>query len=251
MIAEALLEGTRVFVRDEDGARALWQLGWFGKGTASRGRPRCTVTEGATHQQYRSARTRGRRKGSNFAEAIAADAHALEGVAERVQLGHCEAFYLAFVTCCIRITAAEESDPASSSAAVAVGAERCWRLFCAEDARFPELLAAYTHYRRLGWAPRSGVAHGVDFLLYRPGTRHTHAPFSVLVAPPQPSWARISHASRNMVSVAKSLIFCSVTFASVVDRLSPATCVASAAVYDVAISRWVPEQDRDASHVPI
>lgn len=259
MIAEALLEGTQVFVRDDEGARALWRMGWFGKGTVSRGRPRCAAagdddekTAASSSSSHRPARTRGRRpkkiaatskekEGRELAARIEADERALAEVSERVQLSHCEAFYLAFVVRCCRVALPPDSSSSPSETL-------CWRLFCAEDARFPELFAAYTHYRRMGWAPRSGLPHGVDFLLYRPGARHSHAPFSVIVAgcSSQPSWARVCHSSRNMVSVAKRLLLCEVSFARPEDRESPQSCVdsASSLCCDVALSRWVPEQDR-------
>jgi hypothetical protein len=120
------------------------------------------------------------------------------------------------------------------------------------------LFAAYLHYRRLGWAPRSGLAHGVDFLLYRPTERHTHAPFSVLVtaaaaaaaaaASVAVSWQMIQRASRNMVSVAKSLVLCEVALPQSPPAPGelPSAWILGAVVRDVTVHRWIPEQDRES-----
>ena len=193
--------------RAEDGA-TLWAHGWYGRDPRTRGAPGRTVPT-APHE------------------------HAV--------LMPCEAFYLSVLlpapVLCVR---------AAATRAVLDAAAQ-WAAYTALDPAFPAQLALYRDCRAAGWAPRAGVAHGVDLLLYRPGAHHSHAPFAAVLvrdaAAPLP--AGVAHAARNVGNVAKQLLVCHVA------ALPPPHAPWSRAALDAArvemtvLARWDPDADRD------
>ena len=224
-----------IVVASEEDARTLWSLGWYGKGALSRGKPMCCnnnnnnsngSSNGNTAQKPASAASSGPPPAKAPRES------------ELVLLSHIECFYLAFLS--------------EYRAAIVVDGktkEECWSAFCAVNFRFPYLVAAYAYFRRKGWAPRTGLSHGVDFLLYRPLDRHTHAEYSVIVADTgtdSATWARLLQTSRNMVSVAKALVVCRVVGSSSSDcsDCGASDWLESAVVNTVVLTRWDPNKSR-------
>ena len=53
--------------------------------------------------------------------------------------------------------------------------EECYSRFCELQPNFAASYAAYRHYRKLSWIPKSGLKYGGDFVLYRKGPAHYHA----------------------------------------------------------------------------
>ena len=58
---------------------------------------------------------------------------------------------------------------------------KLWELFCVQHRLFPYTYAAYRHYRRKGWVPKSGLKFGIHFLLYKEGPEFFHSSYAVLV----------------------------------------------------------------------
>ena len=192
--------------RAEDGA-VLWAHGWYGRDPRTRGAPGPTAPT---------------------------------AVREHAVLMPCEAFWLSVLAepplLCVR---------AAATGAVLDAAAQ-WAAYSALDGAFAAQLALYRACRAAGWAPRAGVAHGADLLLYRPGARHSHAPFAALLvrdgAAPLP--AGVAHAARNVAGVAKQLLVCHVA------PLPPPAAPWSRAALDAArvdmtlLARWDPDADR-------
>lgn len=124
-----------------------------------------------------------------------------------------EAFYLAFGSAPSRLSlVAEVSDEASPEVLSDV---QCWTIFCAWDALFPQLYAAYRSLRLAGWNIRDGVKFGVDFTLYEPeGGPRAHATHSVLVMTPgaegERTWLWLQRHVRLCHQVGKELLLCTV-----------------------------------------
>jgi len=113
------------------------------------------------------------------------------------------------------------------------------------DSRFPQKLALYNQCRASGWAPRGGIAHGVEFLLYRPGEKHDHAPYAVVLvrSAKEPLPISVMQVARNIVNVAKQLLVCSVSGGSVEEWNKAA--FRSLHVDMILLGRWDPDADRN------
>ena len=58
--------------------------------------------------------------------------------------------------------------------------QECWRAFVDNNSRhFVASFVAYTHYRRAGWCPKSGLKFGANWVLYRFGPDYFHASYQV------------------------------------------------------------------------
>src|SRR5690606_13326568 len=47
--------------------------------------------------------------------------------------------------------------------------DECYRRFTAKQPNFAASYAAYHHFRKSDWIPKSGLKYGADFVLYRKG----------------------------------------------------------------------------------
>ena len=156
------------------GGELLWQKGWYGRDPRTRGQPAPEPPQ---------------------------DTH------ECTLLMPYEAFYLAFVeqppVLAVR-RCASEPRPMSAS--------ELWAALAALDPGFGPRMALYAHCRAAGWAPKSGVQHGVDFLLYRAGAQHTHALYATLLmlCESAPLPLSVAQIARNITNVAKELLVCTV-----------------------------------------
>lgn len=221
-----------ICVQSDEDARTLWSLGWYGKGSLSRGKPMCCCcfpTKPITTIDKKSDEEDGTHSEPPPNKKPKED--------ETVLLTHAECFYLAFLSKHERLTVTVDDDKTKID---------CWNAFCAANPRFPHLMAAYVHFRSKGWAPRTGLSHGVDFLLYKPLDRHTHAEYSVIVTDCKAedfSWARLLRTSRNMVSVAKALVICRVTSTTTVSIESP-DWLNNVEIQTIVFSRWDPNRSR-------
>lgn len=217
-----------IYVGSEEDARVLWSLGWYGKGSLSRGKPMCCFFSSSFKKVQGEEPPPDKRPRAS----------------EDVLLTHAECFYLAFLS---------EHENLSITVAGKTR-EECWSAFCKANARFPLLMAAYVHFRSKGWAPRTGLSHGVDFLLYKPLEKHTHAEYSVIVtdgnvaaaaaAADDFSWARLLRTSRNMVSVAKALVVCRVSSTDVTTPSESPDWINYTDIQTVVFSRWDPNKSR-------
>jgi tRNA splicing endonuclease len=160
-----------------------------------------------------------------------------EGV-EHLQMTFVEAFHAAFVARRIRLV---DCDGRRLDEEMAV-----WRLFCGDDPLFAQVYAAYVRYRLAGWMPRSGLKYGVDWVLYRAGTkRHSHSPYCLILefggAPLQPSWIRLQNKLRLVKNVAKNLVAASISMDVPDPSLpdSPQAAVDAVTVTELTIDRWV------------
>ena len=228
-----------ICVSSDEDARILWSLGWYGKGSLSRGKPMCCFrkdppkarSEAPSANQDSTSNTDGTQE--DACGEVPPSKKVKEG--ELVLLTHPECFYLAFLS---------KHDGVSVTVGGKTRAD-CWNAFCGANPRFPLLMAAYVYFRGKGWAPRTGISHGVDFLLYKPLERHTHAEYSVIVTDCKAedfSWARLLRTSRNMVSVAKALVVCRVSSGEVSTE-SP-DCLDGVEIQTIVFSRWDPNKSR-------
>lgn len=213
-----------IYVGSEEDARVLWSLGWYGKGSLSRGKPMCCFSSSSSKKVQGEEPPPDKRPRAS----------------EDVLLTHAECFYLAFLS---------EHENLSITVAGKTR-EECWSAFCKANTRFPLLMAAYIHFRSKGWAPRTGLSHGVDFLLYKPLEKHTHAEYSVIVTDGDAatagdfSWARLLRTSRNMVSVAKALVVCRVSSADATTPSESPDWLNCTDIQTVVFSRWDPNKSR-------
>lgn len=198
--------------RAEDGA-ALWDLGWYGRDPRTRGAPSSSSSNGDASEERWT----------------------------RTVLTPCEAFFLSVLAeePVVRVHAAQTG--------AVLDAQAQWAAYGALDAGFGAQLALYRYCRAGGWAPRAGVAHGVDLLLYRAGVRHSHAPFAAVLvrdgAAPLP--AGVAQAARNVANVAKQLLVCRVAGALPLPAAWSRAALDAVRVDMVLLGRWDPDSDRD------
>ena len=164
-IPTAVVLGGFLRITEPDDALKVFDLGAFGKAILQRSRP-------LPKDQYNLARCR---KAKN--KPTASDAELIHS--STLQLTLEEGFYLAFETYSIQI---QIDDKVLSS-------DGAWERFCLSKKNFSYYYAAYRHFRRIGWIPKSGVKYGVDYILYPSSTmllgrKHVHAPYSVIVRYP-------------------------------------------------------------------
>eukprot|EP00727_Mastigamoeba_balamuthi_P012602 m51a1_g7965 putative potential trna splicing endonuclease subunit (257) ;mRNA; r:243471-244349 len=229
-------------VRGAEQMRALWDLGWFGKGTLSRSKPLCCCPAGASDPTYRPASTPRTRTSSPAPAPPAARLTSADEqrvlAAETVQLTPAEAWYLAHEAGVLRVANIESRD-------------ELWALLAGRAggaARLARVVAAYRHYRMRGWAVRSGIKLGADFVLYSAaGRAHTHSRLAVRVVRPgeQWRWAAVQAHTRNAQNVAKQFALCTVDVAG-----DDAAGSQSALVSHVVLRRWAPERDREPPPQP-
>ncbi|KAJ1941100.1 tRNA splicing endonuclease subunit sen2 [Kickxella alabastrina] len=91
---------------------------------------------------------------------------------EPTQLSPYECLFLCDAGCLV---------PRDSATNAILSANDLWKLFDSLEADFEIKYAAYYYYRSKGWAVRSGIKFGSDFLLYNNGPAHSHAQYSVVV----------------------------------------------------------------------
>lgn len=225
-----------VWVSGIDEMAALWDVSdGYGKGSLSRSEP-----------VYASADRMGIAKNGRAARQLIALEKTSAGSAkgrsreavEHLQLTLVEAFHAAFTAQKLRLVNIK-GEPLDNEL-------RTWQIFCSRDPLFARTYAAYAHYRRGGWLPRSGLKYGVDWVLYRMGTkRHSHSPYCVILAhepvPLEPTWIRLQNKLRLVKNVAKSLIAARVQL-SVPDQAfpgSPQEALRTVQITELTIDRWI------------
>lgn len=224
-----------IYASSDEDARVLWSLGWYGKGSLSRGKPMCCFRKDSTRTpEPEPAPAANPVETQDDTSGELPPAKKVKE-SEIVLLTHPECFYLAFLSKHDGVSIAVEGKTRAD----------CWDAFRGANPRFPHLMAAYVYFRGRGWAPRTGISHGVDFLLYKPLERHTHAEYSVIVTDCKAedfSWARLLRTSRNMVSVAKALVVCRV--ASKETAAESPDWLNGVEIQTVVFSRWDPNRSR-------
>lgn len=214
----------------------IWDISdGYGKGNLSRSEPLYATADGKGISKHgRAARQlMALEKSRN----VSVREEGRENV-EHLQLSFVEAFHAAFVACKLRIIGAKGE--------VLNDELQAWRLFCTCDKYFARKYAAYSHYRRSGWLPRSGLKYGVDWVLYRTGTRHhAHAPYCVVLSldpkPLEPNWIRLQNKLRVVKNVAKNLIAARVHLPITDQQFpeSPEEAVDLVRISELTIDRWV------------
>ena len=152
-------------------------------------------------------------------------AHSSDPTVVLLRLRAFEAFRLAFEVASPRLCIGDAAhspfyaaaDDAVATAATMettpLGPSSCWAALCEGEPLLPELHAAYSALRLVGWHVRDGLKFGFDFALYdasAPVSRH--APFGGLVVAngSERSWLWLQRHARICHSVGKGLIVCSV-----------------------------------------
>ncbi|KAJ1881650.1 tRNA splicing endonuclease subunit sen2 [Coemansia sp. RSA 486] len=168
----------------QQNVQLLWNNGAFGKGILSRSNPtwllrqirRSTdrIDDGST-VVFPEDRTRQRRQLRPFARdpGVSVDDQSdPDPEIEPVQLSPCETLFLHQTQVLV---------PIDSVTKLAVPFTDLWTAFAATDEHLGIKYAAYFYYRARGWAVRSGIKFGSDFLLYNGGPEFSHSVYSVVV----------------------------------------------------------------------
>ncbi|KAI9089477.1 hypothetical protein DFS34DRAFT_639356 [Phlyctochytrium arcticum] len=111
--------------------------------------------------------------------------------------------------------------------------------------------AAYHYYRSKRWVVKSGIKFGTDFVLYRKGPIFRHADYAVVVIPmyavkpvdTSRDWLWALAINRVCAQASKKMMLCYVSIPADVDLTSP-DCIRQLSVWDVVMTRWIPERDR-------
>ncbi|KAJ2878561.1 tRNA splicing endonuclease subunit sen2, partial [Coemansia asiatica] len=217
--------------------RVLWDNGSFGKGILSRSNPtwlqRYLQSNGCSdstkqavfpedltrlrRQRRTAAGTNNRQDGTleptDLQPEIVEYQQSVE--MEPVQLSPCEALFLVY---------SGVLDPRDLATQLPVSFDDLWSVFSLADCSLNIKYAAYYYYRARGWAVRSGVKFGSDFLLYNRGPSFSHSIYSVVVRQRhQPdiqdqmphgcselddSWQYLFALNRVSVQVKKTLVVC-------------------------------------------
>ena len=172
-----------------------------------------------------------------------------------------EAFYLAAELNSLRV-----SLPPPHPSTLHLSPDQLWTRLCEEFSRFPFTYAAYRHYRRKGWVPKTGLKFGVDFILYKDGPDSYHSSYAVLVCEyfeeaseacgsgtvgagsgKKLRWMDAVAHCRVCESTAKELVVVQVIVPRDCEetglRSSPDT-VDRLRLCETLVTRWVPDKDR-------
>ncbi|KAI9205876.1 tRNA intron endonuclease [Polychytrium aggregatum] len=139
------------------------------------------------------------------------------------------------------------------------------------DNPFVVAYAAYHFYRALKWVVRSGIKFGTDFVLYQKGPAFRHSDYAVTVISTKPSaqrqhspepeiessgrpsstWQQFLASSRVCAQANKRMLLCYVqvpdTLSVETHRDDPAAALRQYSIFDVVVSRWVPQRTREAA----
>ncbi|VDN03266.1 unnamed protein product [Thelazia callipaeda] len=129
-----------------------------------------------------------------------------------------ESFYLCAEVNLLRILNDEE---------VEYAAEDIWQIFFNYSGiQFVRRYATYRFLRNCGWAVRSGLHYGVDFMIYRDGAKYHHSSAGVRIVIPDKIRSVIPFIAlnRELNSVKKRLIEATVTIPSNCN-LQSMTCI--------------------------
>ncbi|KAI9277072.1 hypothetical protein BDA99DRAFT_125799 [Phascolomyces articulosus] len=158
---------------------------------------------------------------------------------EQVLLDFYEAFFLVFALDALIIY-----DPFQKPLSI----DTCWSIFSNHTPHFATRYTVYHYYRSLGWAPKQGTKFGVDFVLYRPGRKHHHGDFAVVVMTEDidatMDWKELHRLNRVCTQVKKTLVLCYVIKPSPQNEQRP-QCLSSYQVQEVIWKRWSPERNRE------
>ena len=173
-----------------------------------------------------------------------------------------EAFYLAAELKILRVSLPPPPHPST----LHLSPDQLWTRLCEEFSRFPFTYAAYRHYRRKGWVPKTGLKFGVDFILYKDGPDLYHSSYAVLVCEyfeeasetcvggtvsagsgEKLRWMDAVAHCRVCESTAKELVVVHVIVPRDCEetglRSSPDT-VDRLTLSETLVTRWVPDKDR-------
>ncbi|KAG6977105.1 hypothetical protein JG688_00000689 [Phytophthora aleatoria] len=91
-----------------------------------------------------------------------------------------------------------------------------WERFKSSSTTFVRNFIAYHHFRRLGWAPKSGLNYGAHYVLYRGSATDFHSEYIVYVQDEEEdsSWNTIQSLTRIAADVKKTVLLCTVTAAT-------------------------------------
>ncbi|KAI9312756.1 hypothetical protein BX666DRAFT_1986239 [Dichotomocladium elegans] len=233
----------------------------FGKGSLSRSHPtwlertRALASQsGETFLEHLTVGRRRQRRGlEEDVAGVVKAATALLTMAdnrdfEEMRLDLYEAFYLLYALNAIVIR-----DPQQNILSI----DKCWQLFSDCIPSFGVHYGVYHHYRSRGWVPKQGTKFGVDYVLYRPGPRHSHADFAVKIVPvgkdeddnrplSEMGWTEIQRISRVCAQVRKTLILCHVKVNGTLE-CPPQSRQPGIEIQEVIIKRWSPERNRERS----
>lgn len=100
------------------------------------------------------------------------------GLEENLRLGLEETFFLSYALGCMTVT--------DSEANCKLNLRQIWSTFCQlhcekDHVQFTSYYAAYHYFRSKGWVVKSGIKYGSDFVLYKEGPEFYHSLFSVIV----------------------------------------------------------------------
>jgi tRNA-intron lyase len=172
-----------VGVTDRSAIEALVKYGNFGKGILSRSVPKFFQREDVEFLPIESNQNAEKRIAhrkrpkttsisSNYEEHhnFSLQIHSLSEMIEPLQLSLVEAFYLSNVLKCLLIK--------YQNAVLSINEQ--WSLFQKFQPNFVVQYIVYSHYRKCGWIPKSGLKFGVDFVLYKTDPDHCHAEYDFL-----------------------------------------------------------------------
>ncbi|KAJ2318279.1 tRNA splicing endonuclease subunit sen2 [Coemansia sp. RSA 2704] len=193
----------------------LWQNGSFGKGILSRSDPtwlgryqRAVGEQADGGQQYieeiTARRRELRRERTSDPEHLESmrdlDVAGAQADMEPVQLSPFEALFLSELQ---SLTVHDDTHIYSHA--------ELYGVLSAGQPDFALKYAAYFYYRAKGWAVRSGIKFGTDFLLYAKGPAHSHSKYAVMVRrrdSEAESWQFMFAQSRVCSQVRKALVVC-------------------------------------------
>ncbi|KAJ2387478.1 tRNA splicing endonuclease subunit sen2, partial [Coemansia sp. RSA 2611] len=197
------------------GWETLWQNGSFGKGILSRSDPtwlgryqRAVGEQADGGQQYieeiTARRRELRRERTSDPEHLESmrdlDVAGAQADMEPVQLSPFEALFLSELQ---SLTVHDDTHIYSHA--------ELYGVLSAGQPDFALKYAAYFYYRAKGWAVRSGIKFGTDFLLYAKGPAHSHSKYAVMVRrrdSEAESWQFMFAQSRVCSQVRKALVVC-------------------------------------------
>ncbi|KAI8897236.1 tRNA intron endonuclease [Globomyces pollinis-pini] len=99
--------------------------------------------------------------------------------------------------------------------------------------------AVYHYYRSKGWVVRSGILFGTDYVLYKKGPEYRHSDYAVFIVTKDIPLKSIIGKSRCCLQSKKNLLLC---YVSVPPSIDTYDCLQQIKVWDVVVSRYLPQQ---------
>jgi tRNA-splicing endonuclease subunit Sen2 len=224
-----------LIVLDKKSAEIAYDQGAFGKATMSRG-------EQTWFARYYLGQKPNGLTEKRLLDAFDKDEHewyALRRDPELFVLMPVETFFLAYGLGVLQLKDGDKD----------LSVKEMWAYFSSKNPGFPTRYAVYHFFRTKGWTPKSGLASGFEFVLYKKGPRYRHADYCVWIIPRTESFrtrelnakVRIANTLKKVtgIDLLQKLLIC---FVDIPNDTASLDCISKFEIRAIIVSRWLPDQ---------